>query len=450
MAAQRFGHRSRFFRDTFFGRTTWAGCIAVIVASVLGIWVPMLGAAAPYIGLGVLLLMVMDALALHRVATTLDARRTVAERLSNGDVNIVTIGVDNGSAMDIRCTIVDELPIQFQHRLPALEMEVSAGSTAEQAYRIRPTRRGSYSFGALNVYCRSRLGLLERRVVVASGREVAVYPSYATLGKIGLLAEAAARTGNRVNRRIGNTLEFEKIKTYVAGDDIRTINWQATARRGSMMVNQYQDEREQSIYSVIDTGRVMRLPFNGLTLLDYSINAAVALSTTILARNDRAGLITYGAKPGRAIRADRRGRQMQLLNEALYSVDTDFHESDDRHLLTAATSTATSRALMVVFTNIESRTTAKRRLPMLLSLARRHLVLVVMFHNTDVEALLQNSPDRPSDAYLQTVAHNVARQKAEIQADFMRHGIRSILTRPNELSVEVVNAYLGLKRSGVI
>lgn len=450
MAAQKHGHRSRFFRDTFFGRSTWITCVAVVLVSVVGIWIPLLGATAPFVGVGGLILLMMDALALHSVAKGLDARRDCAKRFSNGDANPVLITITNTSTVSATCVVVDELPIPFQHRLPALTMDVPAAQTFTQAYSIRPTRRGAYSFGALNVFCKTRLGFLERRVVVAAGQTVAVYPSYLSLGKVGLLAEAAARTGNRTVRRIGNTMEFEKIKSYVSGDDIRTINWQATARRGGLMVNQYQDEREQSIYSVIDTGRVMKMPFDGLTLLDYAINASLALSTTILSRGDRAGLITFGAKSGRAVRADKRSRQVQMLNEVLYGIETDYSESDDRHLLTAAASVASSRSLMIVFTNIESRSAAKRRLPGLLTLARRHLVLVVLFRNTEIEALQRTQPLRPSDVYLQTVANDAVRQKAEIRAEFHRHGIRTLLTRPGDLSVDIVNAYLGLKRSGVI
>lgn len=450
MAAQKHGHRSRFFRDTFFGRSTWITAILVVSISVTGIWIPKLGAMAPFIGIGGLVLMVLDALALRGVAKGLDARRDCADRFSNGDVNPIRITISNSSALATTCVVYDELPIPFQHRLPALTMVVPGSQTATETYAIRPTRRGEYSFGVLNVFCRTRLGFLERRVVVAARRTVAVYPSYFSLGKVGLLAEAAARTGSRTVRRIGNTMEFEKIKTYVSGDDIRTINWQATARRGGLMVNQYQDEREQSIYSVIDTGRVMKMPFEGLALLDYAINASLALSTTILSRGDRAGLITFGAKSGRAVRADKRSRHVQMLNEVLYGIETDYSESDDRHLLTAAASVASSRSLMIVFTNIESRTAAKRRLPGLLTLARRHLVLVVLFRNTEVEALQRTQPMRPSDVYLQTVANDAVRQKAEIRAEFHRHGIRTLLTRPGDLSVDIVNAYLGLKRSGVI
>ena len=131
-------------------------------------------------------------------------------------------------------------------------------------------------------------------------------------------------------RRVGNNTEFEQIKEYVKGDDYRMINWKASARRHQLMVNVYRDERSQQIFSVIDKGRVMQQSFRGMTLLDYSINAALVLSYVAMHREDKAGLITFADNMDTFIAPSRQSGQMERLLEALYSQETKFSETDFR------------------------------------------------------------------------------------------------------------------------
>ena len=126
-------------------------------------------------------------------------------------------------------------------------------------------------------------------------------------------------------RRIGHTMEFEQIKEYVQGDDLRTINWKATAKQNQLMVNQYQDEKSQPVYSVIEKGRVMKMPFNGLSLLDYAINATLVMSNVILKKQDKAGMFTFSKQVENMVVAEKRSAQMSMILESLYNVNTDFY-----------------------------------------------------------------------------------------------------------------------------
>src|SRR5204863_4089375 len=128
--------------------------------------------------------------------------------------------------------------------------------------------------------------------------------------------------------KIGHSMEFEQIKEYVSGDDIRTINWKATARKSSIMVNNYSDEKSQQVYCIIDKGRLMKMPFNNLSLLDYAINSALVLSNVCLQKQDRVGLITFSNKMGTLLAADRKPVQMANILQLLYNQETDFLESD--------------------------------------------------------------------------------------------------------------------------
>lgn len=422
------------------------------VCALIGIW---LGVFIYLAQLGMLalgILVATDAALLLSKGMNIEARREMPSHFSNGDENAVSIHLDNHSASTWAATIIDELPVQFQVRDIEFSATLRPGIPSVVRYAVRPTRRGVYAFGALNVYVRTQLALLERRVVFEQGAEVSVYPSVVNMRRTELLAfsQQSSRYGMRKLRRLGHTTEFEKIKQYAAGDDIRTMNWKATARTATPMVNLFQDERSQDVYSVLDLGRVMKMPFEGLTLLDHSINAALAFSNIVLKKHDRAGLITYGLKPGLIVPADVRTGQMALLNEALYGIQTGFAESDDEHLYSMVRRTIRQRSLLMIYTNMESLNGMRRRMRLLRLLARQHVVVVVVFENTELQSLIQEQPKRLEGVYLRTIAATFAMQKREIVAELRRHGIYAVLTPPKDLSLATVNLYLELKTRGVI
>ncbi len=426
--------------------------IGLAVCALLGIWIDVFVYFAQLGILTLVALVVADAFMLLSRAMHIEARREMPSHFSNGDENDVHIHLDNHSAATWAVTIIDELPIQFQMRDIEFSATLRPGIPSVVSYAVRPTRRGVYAFGALNVYVHTRLALLERRVVFERGANVSVYPSVINMRRTELLAfsQQSFRYGVRKLRRLGHTTEFEKIKQYVAGDDVRTMNWKATARTATPMVNLFQDERSQDIYSVLDLGRVMKMPFEGLTLLDHSVNAALAFSNVVLKKHDRAGLITYGMKPGIIVPADVRTGQRALLNEALYGVQTGYAESDDEHLYSMVRRTVRQRSLLMIYTNMESLNGMRRRLRILRLLAHQHVVVVVVFENTELKTMINDEPKRLEGVYLRTIAATFAMQKREIVAELRRHGIYAVLTPPNDLSLATVNLYLELKARGVI
>ena len=233
------------------------------------------------------------------------ARRDVPDRLSNGDENPLTIYLENRYAFRVDVEVIDEIPFQFQRRDVLFRARLGPRQTQAIRYELRPTRRGEYSFGAVNVFVLSPLGLLRRRYQFEQGKMVAVYPSFLQMRQYELLAATnrLSEVGVKRVRRLGHSMEFEQVRPYTTGDDIRTINWKATARRTgaaaadprgvSLQINAYQDERSQPVYCLIDKGRVMQSPFEGLTLLDYAINASLVLSNIALLKQDRAGILTF-------------------------------------------------------------------------------------------------------------------------------------------------------------
>ena len=200
----------------------------------------------------------------------IDAQRILSEKFSNSDQNPVTIQIQNKFRFKVYLEIIDELPVQFQKRDFIRKIDIESNSNTEFQYFVRPVERGEYYFGKLNLYVSNKLKLVKKRLIFDEDQMVKVYPSIIQMRKYDFLAidKRLKQPGLKKIRRIGHTQDFEQIKEYVPGDDIRSINWKATAKQAGLMVNQYQDEKAQPVYSVIDTGRLMKMPFNGLSLLD--------------------------------------------------------------------------------------------------------------------------------------------------------------------------------------
>ncbi|MCS7014332.1 MAG: DUF58 domain-containing protein [Chloroherpetonaceae bacterium] len=399
------------------------------------------------------LLTLLDTLLLYAPRFTAPrAERLTPERFSNGDENFITVRLQNPYTFTSRLEVIDELPPQFQVRDFLYVLTLPAQSHRAFQYSVRPTERGEYHFGDLNLFFESPLGLVQRRFKIPASTMVPTYPSFLQMRRYELLSLSARATelGIKRLRRLGHTLEFERIKPYAIGDDIRSINWKATARRGDLMVNQYQDERSQPIYSLIDMGRMMKMPFEGLTLLDYAINASLAISNIALKKQDRAGLITFSNRIHSIIPAERQSAHLAKILETLYNQQTTFQESDYETLFITVQRRISQRALLLLFTNFETLSSMRRQLRYLQRLAVRHLLIVIFFENTELRSLLERPTKTLEDAYIKTIAEKFAFEKREIVLELQRNGIQSVLTAPKDLTLKTINKYLELKARGMI
>lgn len=399
-----------------------------------------------------LLLIIVDYILLFFPGRSPVARRFVADRLGNGDDNTINIRIRNRMFFRVRMEIIDELPEQFQERNFKLTQRFMPNEELEVKYSIRPHERGVYQFGRILLYVSSGLGLVTRRFIIEAECEVAVYPSFNQLNKYQLMGDNALmqQGGKRPLRKIGQSMEFEQIKDYITGDDIRNINWKATARRGSLMVNHFTDERSQQVYCLIDKGRLMKMPFNGLTLLDYAINSSLVLSNVCLQNHDKIGLITFADKIGTIIPADTRPIQRENILQVLYRQQTAFLESDFEMLYMQIRNKIKHRSLLVLYTNFESLNGLRRQLEYLRLIAKYHLLLVVFFENTELRKLTGMEALTVEDVYTKTIAEKFVFEKKMIVRELMKHGILSILTAPSELSLATVNKYLELKKKQAI
>ncbi len=391
-----------------------------------------------------------DLILLYGRRSGLTASRITMERWSNGDTNPVTIRIRSGYGIAMRLRVLDELPHQFQKRDLAFSGAIDPWGVREFGYQVRPLARGVYRYGAINALVSSPIGLVERRFRLDAEKEVAVYPSYLQLRRYELLAISNRLTlaGVKRIRRIAHQSEFERIKDYVPGDDRRTVNWKATARRGRIMVNQFQDEKAQQVVSLIDIGRVMKMPFDGLSLLDYAINAALVISSIAMRKEDRAGLITFSDKPHDSVPPGRQRGHMQAIMQALYGQRTDHRETDFEALYLGLRRELHQRSLLLLFTNYESTQAMQRQLPYLQRLSRQHLVVPIFFLNTELEADIKVRPADTEQLYVRTIMERMVNEKRLIARELERHGLPAILCRPQDLTVSVINRYLEIKARG--
>jgi uncharacterized protein (DUF58 family) len=402
---------------------------------------------------GFLFFISADLLLLFRNRDGITAARTLPERFSNGDENKVHLNIRSSYIFTVHAEIIDELPEQFQVRDFGLKFRLDPGTEKSTHYSLRPTERGEYRFGRLLVYVQSVLGLIRRRFEFE--REpvmVPVYPSFIQMRKFELIAfsNRPAESGIKKIRRIGHTMEFDRIKEYVRGDDVRAMNWKATARAGTLMVNTYEDERSQQVINVIDTGRVMKMPFNGLHLLDYAINTSLVISNIVLLKEDKAGLVTFSNKGASIIPPQKQRSHIRKIQEQLYNLRTNFLESDFRQMLFTLKKKVNRRSLILLYTNFESLSSMKRQLPVLRKISRDHLLVVIFFENTELDSLLNSEAESLEEVYTKTVAEKFSYEKRQIVKTLNSYGIQTILTPPKELSVNAINKYLELKARGIL
>ncbi|TRO66729.1 DUF58 domain-containing protein [Christiangramia sabulilitoris] len=441
----------KFLRSLYFGKRLFNSLFAISILFLISFWFNPLYSFTWVLAVIILVLTILDIISLYR-GRGIKADRSLPEKFSNSDLNSVKISIANNYGFRVYSEVIDEIPVQFQKRDFLKTIPLPAYSSNSFEYELKPLKRGEYTFGKLNIYISTPFKLAKRRFVFNKDQQVKVYPSFIQMKKLDFLAldQKISLHGIKRIRRIGHTMEFEQIKEYVRGDDVRTINWKATAKQGNLMVNQFQDERSQPVYSVIDCGRVMKMPFEGLSLLDYAINSSLAFSNVALKKKDKVGLLSFSNKIGHLQKASSKLSQLNLLMEALYKVDTGFHDTDYSLLYSRVKKHITHRSLLMLYTNFEHMTGLERQLPFLKALAKQHLVVVIFFENTEITKLTGINPSNISESAHQTVAEEFAHNKSLMAKELQRHGIQTILTKPEELSINTINKYLEIKSRGLL
>ena len=438
----------QLYLSIFLGKRFYRSMAAVIFLFALSYLIPFLFEIAR-MALGLLVCLVcLDWLVLYTRKNPISVERLLPEKMSNGDENTIYWKIANHYNFRARLMMLDEFPESWQIRDFRMNSKLEPEEKTLLQYVVKPKERGEYFFGDIYIFIRTPLQLIIRRKTFIAEKSVKVFPSFLLLRQFEFMAHVTepGNIGFKQVRRTGHSLEFEQIREYVSGDDIRSINWKATGRTGGqLMINMYTDEKSQQVYCIIDKGRTMKMAFEGLSLLDYAVNATLAMSSVAITRQDKAGIISFGDKTGNFLPANHRSTQMASIVQALYNLNTKFLESDFAFLHKLIKTNITQRSLLILFTNFESMSALNRQLPYLRNISQKHLLLVVFFENTSIQTLASGQAMNVESLYEKVIAEKFMLEKKQIVKELQRYGIAALLTAPEKLSVEVVNKYLQIK-----
>lgn len=442
----------KFFKPFYIQPRFFYAGIGIVVLFALSYFIPVLFNIAQLSILVLVLLFLLDFLIIFIGENKIEASRILPDKFSNGDKNQIQITINNHYNFNIHLEVIDEIPEQFQVRDFKIKETINSRKSKNILYHLKPTERGAYHFGSLNIYACSVLNIVAKRFQFNNGDMVPTYPSFLQLKKFELLNinQNSLEYGLKKVRRLGHSMEFEQIKDYVLGDDLRTINWKATAKKNQLMVNQFQDEKSQPVYCIIDKGRIMKMPFNGLSLLDYAINSALVISNVVLKKHDKAGMLSFSKRIENVVVAEKRSSQMQLILQSLYNVKTDFFESDFSRLYGNIKRHITQRSLMLMYTNFETLDGLERQLPYLKAINKSHLLVVIFFKNTELNQIISKKAETVQHVYDKVIAEKFAFEKRLVVNQLKKYGIYSILTTPENLTIDTINKYLEIKARGLL
>lgn len=442
----------KFAKNIYLTKWFFAAFVAVILLYVLAFSIPELEFTANVVLASLVGLTCIDALLVFSSKEPIIIERKLNSRLNLGDENQVVLTIKNNTPQPINFSMIEGFPVEMQVRATVFKGIVGSDNSKEFRYTFVPKRRGEFEFGDVFVIIRSMFFLASRRIDYPLEETVHVYPSVLQMKQYELQVFHQQKTSSGIKkiRRLGNNSEFEQIKNYVQGDELKTINWKATSRRNELMVNQYQEEKSQNIYCIIDKSRNMQMEFDGLSMLDYSINSSLVFSNIALKKGDKAGLITYSDKIGTMLAAERSGGQMRRIQEALYNQKTKYKESNFELLYNSIRRTVKSRSLLVLFTNFETEFAMRRAMPYLRKLNQKHVLMVVFFQNSELQELAFQPSKTIHEVYQSAVAERMISIKSKVARELRQNGIQTVLTLPEELSINTINKYLELKAKGAI
>ncbi len=398
----------------------------------------------------VLLLTALDFFEARRVR--LEVKRLLPTRLSVGAPNRVEVLLTHRTGRDVDVLVRDDVPEAFSAEPDEAPLHLPARSQTRWVYRVTPSKRGRFGFGAVNVRVRGPMGLVFHERSYPAEQSASVFPDLRGASRL-LLSGAAldlVNLGLRQLRRDGQGSEFARLRDYAQGDSVRDVDWKATGRRGKPVTRVMESERSQSILICVDAGRSMAAQVDGLTKLDHAVNAALFLAFVAVKNGDRVGLAVF-ADGVKAFLPPAAGRgQYRKILDALYSTTPSLTYVDYLALFKELNVRLTRRSLLCVFTDFLDEEQAATMVAPLHRLARRHVPLCLSVRDTALSRLLTTPPPGPEEAFQHAVASELLVDREALKAKVSSGGVQMLDVQPDELSLAAVNRYLDIKARGVL
>jgi uncharacterized protein (DUF58 family) len=413
---------------------------------------PMLRWVALTYDLVLIALAIFDA-ANSKLPARIRIERHFGGRFAVGAETEVRIEIANHTPRDISLIIKDEYPPQMKlSGVREARIDVDAQTTATMIYGLTPPKRGRFEFGLIAVRYLSRWRLVWSQTGAGAPDAVKVYPNMrrareAELRALGARSFVAAR---RKSQWRGEGRDFESLRDYVRGDEMRHISWTATARRGKLVTRQYQMERDQTILIALDAGRLMTARIEGETKLDSAVHAALALMSAAARAGDNAGLLVFGRRIQAYLPPKRGAEHLDAALEALYAVEPEMIEPSYSRAFEFVAANSRRRSLVVVLTDLVDEEGSRELLTSLKLLRPRHLPLVVTIADRDLKAVVRESPENEREMFTQSVAEEIMHlREAALRLVESQGGLALDVTAA-VLAPKLLETYLRVKERGLL
>jgi uncharacterized protein (DUF58 family) len=364
----------------------------------------------------------------------------------------VTLEFSNSGKIPILLWAQDEIPVGLSKEAPHLETKVPAGESQQIIYPILPAERGDMSFGLTHLRYQSPWQLAERWATASLKQTIRIYPNFQESKKdtIYLIRSRQIALEKRHKHIPGQGREFESLREYRETDEWRDICWSATARRAKLISKSYQTERSQSVWLVLDTGRLMRTRVKGLSKLDYAVGAALTLAQVALYSGDRVALLGYGRRIQQRLLPGRGASHIRSLLDSLALVRAEELEADHRRAVEALSVLQKRRSLVVWLTDLSETATTPDVVEAAMHLTQRHLVLFTVIGQPELRALVQAEPQTPREMFRRTAALEIVQRRDLLLRTLRQQGALTLEVEPARLSTAIVNQYLMAKDHSLI
>lgn len=385
-------------------------------------------------------------------ASSMRVVRTWSAPLIIGSPADVCLDVHNHGDVSVVVRVADYVSGQLRRDLPEMEVAVAPGDTSQVKYTVVPTARGDMAMGEVALRWRDAWGLVDRWGLVAVAQTVRVYPSLEEGRRqaMYLIRSRQVALEKRRAKRFGGSRDFESLRDYRQGDEQRDVCWAVSAKRGRLVTKVYQPERSQTMWLLVDAGRLLRARVGSRMILDETVTSALTLAQVALASGDRVGLLAYGRRVQHRIAPARGAGHLRGIIEALATVHADGVEADHATAAAAMLSTQKRRALIVWLTEVAETAGVPDVIEHAQRMAPNHVVLFGVVRQPEINALAASVPDSPADMYRVMSAQEALGRREALLHGLKQRGALVVEMSPEALSAGLVDRYLEVKERGLL
>lgn len=443
--------RDRFWVPIWIGPRGY--CVLALVAllfAAAGAFAPLFAAAMAISGVAAAAFAV-DALLGPRAAE-IEVERVQPGPLSLRRIAALSYTLRNHSALRVRAGVVESPVALLRYGRDEVNAQIPGRSHAQIDRAVTPVARGSAQLGTLYAWFENGLGLLRRRIRRAQPQPVRVYPDLSAVERYGTLhmRNRVIEAGLRRMKLRGMGTEPESVREWAPGDPFRAINWKATARRGHVMVAQYEVERSQNVMIVLDAGRLMTPRIDEQRKFDYAITAGLSVAAVAALANDKVGVVAFAGEMIRAYAPRRTGRSSSRIAAELHDLEPRFEESDYDAAFAYIREHVHKRSLVLLFTDMVDPVAQSAVLAQIGTLARRHLVVCAFMNDAAIERRLDALSENVTDAYATAVALELQSERKSAAAVLSRLGVQVIDVPAGALTTALIDRYLQIKQRGLL